>query len=45
MSRTVQISGLVFAMAVILAFTLMTRTSDGSLIAYDTAATVGVLKQ
>ena len=45
MSRTVQISGLVFAMAVILTFTLMTRTSDSSLVAYESAATVGVLKQ
>ena len=45
MSKTFQISGLVFAMAVILAFTLMTRTSDRSLLAYDAAGTVGVLRQ
>lgn len=44
MSRTLQISSLVFAMAVILAFTLLTRTSDSSLVAYDSAGTVGVLK-
>ena len=44
MSKTFQISGLLFAMAVILAFTLMTRTSDSSLVAYE-SATVGVLQQ
>jgi hypothetical protein len=43
MSRTFQISSLVFAMAVILAFTLLTRTSD-SLVAYDSSGAVGVLK-
>jgi hypothetical protein len=44
MSKTFQISGLLFAMAVILAFTLTTRTSDTSLVAYE-ASTIGVLNQ
>ena len=44
MSRTFQISTLVFAVAVILAFTLLTRTSDSPLVAYDTAGSVGVLE-
>lgn len=43
MSKTFQISSLVVAMAVILALTLLTRTGD-SLVAYESAGTVGVLK-
>jgi hypothetical protein len=45
MSKTLHISALVFAMAVILAFTLLTRTNDRSVLAYDSAGTIGVLQQ